>query len=435
MLGSVKTIYRALPVVFRQATLLLPDRAVFGASFSKTKVTCETSVVQDELATVIRYVATNTDYGREQFPKDFDNREVMDVYASLPILDAEKVSADMPRFVAKGFGKLNSYLTTTGGTGGSPRQVRLSDSSYGVEWAHMLNIWGHCGYRRRQHRKLTLRGGHRQAMGLTEFNPIYNELVVNTCRLSSGNLSEVMARIKRHDITYIHGYPSLVKEFADILAESGAQLKVRGVFLGSEGASIELKKEIALQFGARVISWYGQTEKVVLAADFEGNNEFRVYTSYGYASTETADFSEILGTGFVNPAMPLVKYRTGDYGRIIQRDSGYYITDLEGRWGKDFVYLNSKKRIPTTAINLHSDIQREIIFYQIVQRQFAEVHVKILPRRTSKLSPVRIAEDIARQLEAKLSGFNVTTEIVRDESCIQRSQRGKMMLLVQEIRQ
>ncbi len=439
MLHVLKNIYNKLP--FERLGLLknIPDRILFGKSYVVVRSSSTYGVynLRKNLFNIISHARNTTKYGRDHIPENVSLDNVFDVYDNLPVISTDDVSSNIENFISDEASVTNSYYTTTGGTGRNPSKILLSNESFGKEWAHMHAIWSLIGYKRKQHCKLTLRGKHLDSEKLTQYNPIYNEVVVDTFRLSNENFSQFLNEIERWQISYIHGYPSLLFEFKNYLERAGVSFPVKGIMLGSEGASVKDKQDLEEFFGCKVIHWYGQTEKVILAPDIDGNGMFKCFTSYGYPDIlyPVEGFGEIIGTTFVNRAMPLIKYRTGDFGKL-ERDGDFiFIKDLKGRWGKDFLYYSNDKKIPTSSVNLHSDIQKEILFYQIYQSDFAEIHIKILPRKTTVLSDEKIKNTVAKEIQDKLSGFIVTAEVTNNENDILRSKRGKMMMLVQDIKE
>ena len=137
-------------------------------------------------------------------------------------------------------------------------------------------------------------------------------------------------------------------------------------------------------------------------------------------------------SGRSHKALPLINYRTGDSAEIVEDDKYIYLKGLKGRWGKDFVYLDQNKKIPTASINLHSRIQNEILFYQIVQKEFGRLLIKVLPKSNSTFSASEIQKVLENEMKKNLQDFDVIVKIVRDSE-IQRSVRGKMIMLVQEL--
>ena len=146
----------------------------------------------------------------------------------------------------------------------------------------MLDIWKRGGYSRQKDVKLTFRGYHLKPGELVRRDPIYNELSVDPFQLNDGNFGKLLGRIEGAGVTCLHGYPSLIRMFMERLKARGRRFSVCEIMLGSEGASADLKEELAAFFGAKVISWYGLSEKVVLAFDEHASGRFVSYTSYGY---------------------------------------------------------------------------------------------------------------------------------------------------------
>ena len=353
------------------------------------------------------------------------------------MITSNDLSNNLDYFQSKEFNKYNSYYTTTGGSGRNPTNVLLSNESFGIEWAHIHHIWNVSGYNKRLHPKLTLRGNPLECKKLFEFNPIYNEYVVNTYKMSQDNFHVFFDLIIKKGIKYIHGYPSLLKEFCNYAINGNFKLKIDGVFLGSEGLSVNDRSVLKDFLKGEIVSWYGQTEKVILAQDFVGNNKYKVFTSYGYPTIHNANennFGEILGTTFVNKALPLINYSTGDFGSLIEKENSIYLENIKGRWGKDFIYLTSNKKISTTTLNLHSLIQKEILFYQIHQKEYGKINIKILPKKSTHLSAEQIVDIFKKEFKIKLDDFEIDYKIIESSKEILRSIRGKMIMLVQEIR-
>ena len=437
MLVHLKNIYQHLPYSHLGILKYIPDKWLYGRSYALSKVSTAQEEVIPNLFRMLIYNRTNTDFGKRHIPLDFGEVESLDVMKSLPLVSFSDLASDMSHYASRLYNGRNSYITSTGGTGRNPTPILLSNESFALEWKHMHKIWKTCGYEKKQHLKLTLRGIKLTGEKLFEYNPLYNELVIDTFRLTQTSFQSLLPKILPYGIEYIHGYPSLVREFMDYLKVTGFSLKLHGIFLGSEGVSEDEKTAISSFFGCPVIAWYGQSEKVTLAYDTLMNGEYEVFTSYGFPYILNPDqngFGEIIGTTFVNQALPLLNYRTGDYGSIIEKNEKIYLNGIIGRWGKDFLYLSPTKRIPTTSVNIHSKIQQEILFYQIHQSVYGEVHILILPKRSTRLGEEEITRAIAADLLPKLREFKVTYEVVHDESQIIKSIRGKMIMLVQEIK-
>jgi phenylacetate-coenzyme A ligase PaaK-like adenylate-forming protein len=431
VLNNLKKTYDKIPKKYIKFLKYIPDRVLFGKSYKSwsAKVSFDKSIIDQNLVEILGYARENTQYGKEHIPTTITVENVKEVLESLPLVSSHDLATNLEYYISQEFKGKNSYLTTTGGTGRNPTSILLSNESYGIEWAHMHHIWSLAGYKKSQDLKLTLRGKSLKGDKLIEFNPVYNELVVDTFKVKDSNFKEFLQELKKYDIKYIHGYPSLLKEFMVYFEKYNFTPKIKGIFLGSEGATVEDKKLISEFFDCKVVHWYGQSEKVALAVDVEENGLFRVYTSYGYPRVVDG---ELVATSFVNRALPLINYRMGDGAEIVEDDKYIYLKNLTSRRGKDFVYLDKNKKISTTAINLHSQIQNEILYYQIYQKEFAKIEIRVLQKATSNMDSDELLKVFGDEMRANLKDFEVVVSLVNEDEIV-KSHRGKMILLVQEL--
>lgn len=443
LLQKIKNLYRALPPWMTAGVRIVPDGVLFGMSYRKCLTSVNAADVRSNMKIALDYAREHTAWGREHVPADIRGEDAADILREIPVVSSDELAAEPGLFVSDEARDYNSYWTTTGGTGRNPTSIRLSNASYGIEWKHMHAIWGR-DYLRRRDLKLTFRGYHLKEGELIRFDPIYNELSVDPFQLNDGNFKEFVRKVQRYKVACLHGYPSLISMFMERLKSIGETFHVKLILLGSEGASVELKRLLSEFFNAKVISWYGQTEKVVLAYDADATGRFVNFSSYGYPWILNPDengVGEIIGTTFVNWAMPLVNYRTGDYGRITKQtlkgacrvEKEVLVIDrLQGRWGKDFVYRTKTERIPTSAINLHGAIQEKILFYQMIQNEPGKLVVNVLPKRG--YSRDGITRELKHELSERLKDFEIDCFAVNSDAEFVRSSRGKMMMLVQNIK-
>ena len=443
MLKQLKYLYRALPPCVTSWLHFIPDSMLFGKRYRKCSPEIDMRLCGKNLKEVLDYAREHTKWGSENIPANFLAEDAEALVRTLPVVTSEELAAKPESFISDESNGYNSYSTTTGGSGRNPTSVWLSNSSYAIEWKHMHAIWGN-DYLRRRDLKLTFRGYHLRPGELIRFDPIYNELSVDPFQLNDSNFGELLQKLQRYNVKCLHGYPSLISLFMERLKAVGMTFYAKLIFLGSEGASVELKRQLADFFRAKVVSWYGLTEKVVLAYDADMTGKFVNFSSYGYPWILNPDengIGEIVGTTFVNRAMPLVNYRTGDFGRISTQ--GYRTADgiaremliidqLQGRTGKDFLYGKQGEKFTMTAVNLHGEVQQKIVFYQIIQNEFGKIDVRVLPKKMFRQD--QVCQELKEELCKRLKGFEVCCEVVKSDMEFVRSTRGKMIVLVQNLK-
>ena len=89
------------------------------------------------------------------------------------------------------------------------------------------------------------------------------------------------------------------------------------------------------------------------------------------------------------------------------------------------------EKFTLTAVNLHGAVQQKIVFYQIVQKELGTIDVKVLPKKG--FSESEVLSEMQDELFARLKGFRITCRIVKSDADFVKSDRGKMIMLVQEL--
>lgn len=444
--------YESLPVSVKRSVRLIPFSWLAGKAYRNTYrrgdwfdwVSREElrQYQERELRGVLRFVVEQVPAYRRLRPI-VGRQKPFDALKAFPLLDKDTVQAKPQDYLPRDFEKISHYETTTGGTSGNHLKIYVDDCSQAVEAAFMHRQWRRVGYTPRSS-KATFRGVSFPNLKLGIFwqhNPIYNELQFSPFHMSETNLVAYVDQIVRFSPSYFHGYPSAL----DVLAEyvlrhnlTDKMPKVRAVLLGSEGATTGQRERIERALRTRAYSWYGHSERVVLAGECEKNNAYHHVPDYGILEIiddegNSCDLEgsrgEIVGTGLFNRCMPLIRYRTGDRATRLesQCECGRCwdrFTDVEGRWKQDMVMGKSGTQISVTALNMHGPLFERVVRYQYFQDTVGVCVLKVMvaPEFTEH---DRIA--IERAYEAKV-GEEVRFKInIVDE--IPLTARGKLKML------
>jgi len=192
-------------------------------------------------------------------------------------------------------------------------------------------------------------------------------------------------------------------------------------------------------FGCRVFRWYGHSERVVLAAEGRESELFHFWPTYGFVEFGPADtegFCEVIGTSFHNLAMPLVRYRTGDFVRLAdpQRDGNLEfpwpaVAEIAGR-EQEFLVTGTGRRVSLTAFNMHDAIFDGLYAVQFFQEEPGRAEFRYVPSpgfHRARLDGIRTG--IQRKLG---DDFRVEFREVRET---ERTARGKHRWLVSRLAQ
>jgi phenylacetate-CoA ligase len=281
---------------------------------------------------------------------------------------------------------------TTGGTSGKPLRLIAPKNRYVIEMATMHSLWARAGYDfspRAVIRNHKL-GNNRKF----EVNPITREVIFDGFRLEADYFEQIYDAIRRLELRFIHCYPSTAYEFSTFLLERGCDTSfIRAFLSGSENIFDYQVDLIQNRLGIRFYNWYGHSEKLILAGYCEHTNLYHVEPTYGYFELidetdrlirEPGRVGEMVGTGFHNPAMPLIRYRTGDFAEFAgdfcpacQRRVTL-LKNIKGRWSGDKLFNSDGTYLTTTALNLHSDLYSVINGMQYLQDRKGEVRILIV---------------------------------------------------------
>jgi len=281
---------------------------------------------------------------------------------------------------------------TTAGTSGKPLKFIAPKKRYIVELATMHSLWRRTGFNfhaRAVIRNHKLRHGEKFIV-----NPITREIIFDGFKLDPEYFEVIYRTIKRFNIRFIHCYPSAAYEFSIFLHNKKYDTSFIKAFLsGSENIFNYQIDLIQNKLGIRFYNWYGHSEKLVLAGYCENTNLYHVEPTYGYFELidknnrtirEPSKTGEIVGTGFHNPGMYFIRYRTGDFAEYAGdfcdscKRHVTLLRNIRGRWSGDKVYNRDGSFVTTTALNLHSDLFSVINGIQYIQEKKGELKVLII---------------------------------------------------------
>jgi phenylacetate-CoA ligase len=261
---------------------------------------------------------------------------------------------------------------------------------------------------------------------------------------------DAMRRYIEHMATigpcYLHVYPSSVDALARFIERTGlrAPANIRGILAGSEQVYPEQRRLAERVFGVRYFSWYGHSEKLVLAAECEHSTDYHVWPTYGCFElldeagrpvTEPGQRGEIVGTGFINTIVPFIRYRTGDFATYVAdrceacgRDH-MLIRDIRGHRTQEFLVAADGSAMSWTALNMHDDTFDRVQQFQFYQEEPGKAMLRIVPTDGyMQEDSARIAQRLGRKFAQQLT-FSIR---IVDEIAL--SPRGKAIYVDQRIR-
>jgi phenylacetate-CoA ligase len=278
-----------------------------------------------KLRAIVESGARNVPYYRDKYRwlgLDFETLEFPDAIATLPLITKADVREGGKSLISeRKRGPL--FSGSTSGTTGAPLTLYQDLPAINRENAFIWRQLGWAGLRRGD-RRAWMRGD--MIVPATQEKPPYwrvnraeNMLMLSSYHLSESAAPAYLDALTRFDPVVIQAYPSSIGFLAAWMLSARPSYRgksLRGIVTSSETLSDIQRGEIETAFGCRVFDWYGQFERVAAIGTCE-QGRHHLLTDYSYVEMLPADdgLFELVGTGFNNLSMPLIRYRCGDFVR------------------------------------------------------------------------------------------------------------------------
>jgi phenylacetate-CoA ligase len=373
----------------------------------------------------------------------------LDDVRRVPLLTKDMVRENLKDMVLPGYPAGRMVHHRTGGSTGQPLHFYSSREDNAVETAFVDAIWSRAGYRPgdlkvalRRSVRFGVRDGIYQYMSYKD-----NTLYLSIYRMDRRTALAYRDIIARRKARFLYGYPSAIHSFAQILREEGCSPPELKAVLGvSEGLRAGQREIIEKTFNCRLFTFYGLSEHVSCAAECERSPRYHVVPEYGLTEIVDADTGElirepgrpgeIVGTGFYNFVMPLLRYRTADIASFAADQTcpcGRPHEILEAVFGRsqEYLILPDMSRISMTGsyneLALLSEITRG---FQFVQEVPGEVTLLIVP--FEKEVPAQLVSRIREMLSGRITSL-LKLSITQVEE-LHRTEAGKTPLVVQKVK-
>lgn len=343
----------------------------------KTEQINQKKFVFERIKNLLEHSYNNIKFYKEHYDKkNFHPSQFksFDDIVKIPVINKailNEYSLEDRSFPARG-----RYMVNTGGSSGTPFGFYIEPSSMGHEWAHMHTIWEKLGYKPSD-LKIVF-GGRSDVKDLIEYDVVRNHFAIDIYADYDKVCDKLKTILKNHTIKYLHGYPSSIYDFAVYCENNNEEIvsllkkTLKGAFLGSEYPHKHYRDKIENVFGIKTISWYGHTERAVLAYEKVCSFEYFPFLTYGFAETikNKNGENELISTSYYNYASPLIRYNTEDLIDKPKFDKGILesFQILNGRSG-EFVTDFNDKNINLTALifGRHHELFNFCKFIQVKQ--------------------------------------------------------------------
>ncbi|HEX4332401.1 MAG TPA: hypothetical protein VH040_09700 [Usitatibacter sp.] len=275
--------------------------------------------------------------------------------------------------------------------------------------------------------------------------PIKRHLILSSDHLERRYMPAYAEALALHRPAYIEAFPSALFPLARWLAANPLPeftRGVKGVMLYSEnvyGYQMEKFREV---FGCPILSHYGHSERVLMAASMPDDDRYFFWPRYGHFElldaenrpiTQPGKLGFVVGTSYDNKVMPFVRYRTGDLAVLSDRAHpllpGFPACErIVGRL-QEFIVCRDQRLVSITTIGVaHFPELAEVEAIQYEQDRPGRLMLKVVADHEI---PNEQRARIAAAVAAKTQG-GCDVDVVQVPA-IARTPRGKARMLVQNI--
>lgn len=238
----------------------------------------------------------------------------IELLKALPYLAKETVRSEPGAFLT---GLHPRFAAHTSGTTGTPIELKRSLHCIAREEAGMTAWYRSAGWSP-DDMLLVLRGdlvipAGQSGPPYAVRDRVFNRLVFSSYHMADRTLHWYIEQMRASGARFLSAYPSAAHVLAEFMQRTGREpLALKAVFLASETVH-ETHAELIARYLGPVHAHYGNAERVAWMTTCSAGR-YHEDTSYGLTEYVPAGdgLHEIVATGFVNDAMPLLRYRTGD---------------------------------------------------------------------------------------------------------------------------
>ena len=357
--------------------------------FEKLPVAEKKAYVYEKVYAIVKYafdkIPFYQEYYREQGFQLSDLKSYDDI-EKIPIINKAMLLAvpiEQRSAMLKG-----SFVANTGGSSGHPLSFYKTKDLKVKEMAYFHYMWSTLGYKKSDVRLHFV--GRSHLNGSLSYNLIENSIQADVYTPFGKILSHLAGLGCK--IKFLHGYPSVLYEFAlyceshkDEYKASGLEKSLKVAFLKSEFPHPMYRHKIEEVFGIKAFSHYGHTEVCALAGELDNAFSYDVLQSYGYVAARKVDGEQhIVTTTYDNFASPLIQYDTEDSVSDCTFDDGLLVAfQMSGGRSGEYIVDKAGKKLSLTGVIFgnHHKLFDYCSQIQIAQSKQGKATVYFVPKQ------------------------------------------------------
>ena len=305
-----------------------------------------------------------------------------------PIITKQKINEFPDLFIDARFKKSQLYHDHTSGTTGTPLDIYLDYDSVKEQYAlfearvkQKYNIeldepWAIIGAQR-------VTDVNRKTPPFWVYNYASCQLYLSSLHIAKWSVTDYVNALVKYQPKYLVGYTNSIFELAREMLDENLKFPLKAIITNGESVNSIQKNIIESVFHCPVIETYGQAELVSFANTFPNG---KMYLSPEMGSIEFGqkqkidgiNFAKLISTGFLNKAMPLIRYDTNDLVQDTIKHINGYLPEIGKVLGRndDVLTLSDGRKIVQIDGIFTSDLK--IRYGQIIQEDFDSFTINIV---------------------------------------------------------
>jgi phenylacetate-CoA ligase len=401
----------------------------------------------ERLDTLVRRAVKDVPFYREHYAHRIDSTERIDsarLSRAFPVLPKEILKSRPGDFVSTTLAAKERTTVFTSGTTGAPLEVTATKTAVAKNFAFFSHFLQRCGLDPFGV-SVTFAGRlivphTQQRAPFWRYNAATRTWLFSSYHISTTNVAAYVAKLEEIQPTYIDSYPSAIYALARYMAERriAHSIRPKAIVTSSETLTPLQREAIESVFQCRVYDQYGSAEMVGFAAQCAAGS-YHVHPLYGVVEVVDRDGlpcaagepGDLVLTGLLNDAMPLLRYRIGDQGawRTTACPCGSMHPALQGILGREDDYIVTPEGNHVGRLDPLFKGLAGLVEAQIVQQSVERIEILVVPGPGFDAgAKTRLVDSLRERV-----GSRMTIDVLEVGS-IPRTRNGKFRSVVSNIK-
>jgi phenylacetate-CoA ligase len=344
-------------------------------------------IQKERLSRMLKYAFTYVPYYKSlkiNINKRERNENPFSVLKEIPPLTKETLRRDPSVFLSLLYKNKKLYSRFTAGTTGIPLRVYYCKDSYLWRKALLLRHYFWINYKLGD--RVAVLWGARTHFLLKNLLDYIEDFITNNRELRAYFISDKLLLeygkyLEKFKPKLIESYPSLLVLLADVANNNN--LKIRPSFIQSTSETLlpNQRRYIEDTFKAKVVDKYGANEVGPIAQECTFCGNYHINMENLVVEVEN---NEIILTTLTNYAMPLIRYKIGDIGKLNDEEENCDIKlitfkEIKGRKYDMIVTPSGKFIDPYFFVSLFKDF-KEVKQFRVEQKKYSKIKIFVAAR-------------------------------------------------------